>query len=416
MTRSDRFARPPTNLAIFRIVLFSLLFLALYSVSPEYMSGIPEGLRMPPKGYEALMRYIPFSYVWIATFRYIGLASCICAAIGYRTRITTIAATLCSMYILALPNFFGMVFHTHQCLIWFGIILSVSNSGDALSVDAWKQDIQKTRSIEYSIPLFTIWVLLGVIYASAAWSKLHLSGVDWAISDNLRYIFLHRYFLTGHFPIVRIDSDPLLYKAAGVFVLVFQLSFIFLILQKHLRILAVLLGLAFHVFSVIYTGIAFWYLLATYTALIDWHGLFLSSKKHTVLPIRETRVFSMPLLTGLVLVVMNAYYGIVGISSWPFTGFPMFAKLRSSTSYITEIVKDDHPMGTPIVLDTSMMLWANRIAKTQNTSDAADLKKWLVLTKKIQENQKAFLYKTKIDFTEIPDSNRKKNRTLVLEI
>jgi hypothetical protein len=90
------------------------------------------------------------------------------------------------------------------------VVLALSRAGDARSVDAWRRARAKNApafrrpvaSPEYTWPFRSIWVLMSLVFFGAGTSKLRHSGIEWALSDNLRLLLLRSYYHVS-------DGDPL---------------------------------------------------------------------------------------------------------------------------------------------------------------------------------------------------------------
>ena len=91
---------------------------------------------------------------------------------------------------------------------------------------------------------------MGVIYFFPGLWKIITSQLYWAFSDNMKYQLYEKWFLLdGWTPFFRIDHYPFLYKLGGLMTLLFETSFIFLILFPKTRMLAAISGLLFHNFT-----------------------------------------------------------------------------------------------------------------------------------------------------------------------
>jgi len=273
----------PVNLAVFRIVFFSLVLFSFSVNSVAWFGNLPADLIFPPTGLRFLVTYIPISQstAWFASVALV--VACLTCIVGLFTRTSTIVCLVLSLYVLGLPQLFGKVNHYHH-LIWFMVILAASPCADVLSVDAifksWKRADHGTTeppkpSRAYSLPLRFVWLLMGVIYFSAGFWKIWTGGYQWAWSDNPRNIMYNKWMeLSGWVPFFRVDQYPTLYKLSAVCTLVFELSFILLIFFPLVRYLAPLGGTAFHGMTNLFMKISFWNLQGCYVAFVDWQALF----------------------------------------------------------------------------------------------------------------------------------------------
>jgi predicted DCC family thiol-disulfide oxidoreductase YuxK len=278
-------ASSPVNLAIFRVVFFTLVLFSFSVSGTTWFANLPAELRFPPFGLSSLTSRILFNeqVAWYAAVTLvIACAACI---VGLFTRTSTVISLVLSIYVLGLPQFFGKINHYHH-LIWFMAILAVSPCADVLSIDAifksWKradrgQTDPPAASQAYALPLRFVWLLMGVIYFSAGFWKLWTGGYRWAWSDNPRNMMYNKWMeFDGWKPLFRIDHYPMLYKLSGLATLAFEFVFIALIFFASVRWLAPLGGLVFHNMTNFFMRIWFWNLQGCYVAFVDWAGCFKS--------------------------------------------------------------------------------------------------------------------------------------------
>jgi predicted DCC family thiol-disulfide oxidoreductase YuxK len=276
----------PLNLAVFRIVLFSLVLFSFSIHETTWFGSLPAELRFPPMGLQFILAYVPVNET-VAWYASVALViACVACILGVFTRTSILICLGLSLYVLGLPQVFGKINHYHH-LIWFMAILAVSPCADVLSVDAifksWKRaDRGVTEppgpSQIYALPLRFVWLLMGVIYFSAGFWKIWTGGYRWAWSDNPRNLMYNKWMeLSGWTPLFRIDHYPLLYKLSALGTLVFEFSFIVLIFFAGVRWLVPLGGLAFHNMTNLFMRISFWSLQGCYVAFLDWRVLFNSA-------------------------------------------------------------------------------------------------------------------------------------------
>jgi len=116
---------------------------------------------------------------------------------------------------------------------------------------------------------------MGLVFFFPGFWKLRTSGLNWVFSENLKFHLYEKWLqFSGWTPVFRIDRYPFLYQLAALGTVVFEISFIFLVLSQRLRILAVLGGIVFHILSGMFMRLLFWSLLACYVAFVDWYGVF----------------------------------------------------------------------------------------------------------------------------------------------
>jgi len=275
----------PINLAVFRVVLFYTIFHEVHVSYVMWFSQLPMELRFAPTGLGWLLAYLPINATYAQVASLLLLVFCVTGILGLFTRTSALLITVLSFYVLGIPNFYGKVGHGTHHLVWFAAVLAASRCGDVFSCDAliaaWRRaDHGVTEppgpSRIYALPLRFVWLLMGVLYFFPGFWKLWSIGVDWALSDNLKFIMYSKWLLglNGWTPAVRIDQYPFLCQLGAVATVIFELSFIFLIFSKRLRFFAPLGGFMFHKLSDIFLDIYFQALLRCYVVFFDWHAIF----------------------------------------------------------------------------------------------------------------------------------------------
>ena len=272
------------NLAVFRIVVFFLLIRVVNVGRVAWFSEFPSALLFPPVGTRFLAQFLPIDRNFAVAAALLLLVTAFLAMVGWHTRASAWLSVILATYVLLIPQLYGKVNHYHH-LIWFAAILAASPSGDALSVDAVRSAMGRSAPGEripardparaYALPLRFVWLLLGLIYFFPGFYKFYVSGLDWAFSDNLKYQMWARWFeLEGWRPFFRLDQHPALYKTMAFGVVVFEISFIFLVFFKRLRAIAAVCGIAVHEGIKAFMAINFRILEAAYVTFVDWHKVF----------------------------------------------------------------------------------------------------------------------------------------------
>lgn len=272
----------PVNLAVFRIALCFWIFNHVGASRVVWFSQMPEALRVPVWGSGWLMELVPINEAWAKTACLALRVVSFTAMIGLFARSSALLTALLAMYVLGIPQWFGKVHHYNH-LVWFAALLAASPCGDALSCDAvvgaWRRarhgrTAPQEPSRVYALPLRFVWLLMGLIYFFPGFWKWCPSGLEWAWSDNLKYWMYFKWAETGDWrPVWRIDQHPWVYRLGGVWVLLFELGFIWCLFFSRLRALAVSMGLLFHQTTILFFNIAFNHLVICYTAFFDWAGL-----------------------------------------------------------------------------------------------------------------------------------------------
>lgn len=272
----------PINLAIFRIVLFSIIF--QFGVPKiVWFSQLPKELLFPPVGSEWLISFIPINATVVQITGWLLKICSFTAMIGLFTRTSAWLTVILGVYVLGIPQFYGKVDHYHH-ILWFAAILAASRCADVLSLDAifmsWKradrgQVEPPSLSRVYALPLRFVWLLLGILYFFPGFWKLWHSGFDWAFSDNLKYQLYAKWLeLDGWMPLFRLDRYPVLYKLSAFGSILFELTFILLIIWPATRYIAAIGGLILHNSISLIMNISFLSLQKCYVAFFDWNAIF----------------------------------------------------------------------------------------------------------------------------------------------
>jgi hypothetical protein len=349
----------PLNLAVVRILLFAvILYCCVFDhVDPTldeavWFSQLPSDFIETPAGVRFILKLLhvsPASLInstWVQVAWWIFLAGCITGLLGLFSRSSSLLVVLSGLYALAIPEFYGKVDHYHHWL-WFAALMAVSPCGDALSLDAGLARLRgayvsQSADICYALPLRFVWLLLGLMYFFPGFWKVWDSGLDWALSDNLKYLMQTHWTTVqreGWKPLMRFDQYPFLYKAGGLFTIAFELSFIFLIFLPRLRPLAGGVGALFHISTWLTMNIFFWDLIVFYASFIDWEALLRRYRKAAP-PVSVPRPRSSTILiamTGGVLIAAVLLFGVrKEVAAWPFACYPTFSGL--SKPQVTRLI------------------------------------------------------------------------------
>lgn len=282
------------NLAVLRLVFYGTA-LALVDIplhTAEHYAALPRGLMVPPAGFSLIAAHFPISVTLVQIAFWISVAASVLAAIGLFTRVAGVAFLVAATYYLTVPEIFGKVNHYHA-VIWVAAVLAVSRTADALSLDSVIRAFRGgknpvSRSTAYSRPIRMTWLFLGLSYLGPGLWKYRTAGLDWAQPSNMRAIMYNKWFeLGGYRPFVPVDRSGLLLTLGALATLGFELSFFFLIWNRHTRILAAVMGLSFHSMTNLTLRIGFYWAMMLYVSFVDWEWL-----AGRVLRRRETLIFA----------------------------------------------------------------------------------------------------------------------------
>jgi hypothetical protein len=291
-------ATSPANLAIYRIVFFSAVFVDFGNdydpATVDFYARLPAALHTPPEPAGVWARAIavmPVNPELAARAITLLRVFSFLAMIGLFARASAWMVVLVALYVLGIPQYFGKVNHTHH-LLWFATILAASRCADVLSVDALCGAFRRAGrthgadaleppgpSRAYALPLRFVWVLIGLIYFFPGLHKAWDGGIDWALSDNFRNRMWEAWYQRDVFadnawrPVFRLDRYPLLYMPAAAGAIAFELAWVFAIFVRRLRPVAAGVALSFHLGTYLLMKIQFWSLLLNFVTFVDWGRL-----------------------------------------------------------------------------------------------------------------------------------------------
>jgi hypothetical protein len=328
-------------LAILRIVFFGVFFIGGLFEYQEmirsllFFEPLINSNNLPDQGSRLFWSNIPFSPHLIHAAFAAFIVAAFFSFIGYKTRISIIVFSILAIYLFAISNLSGKINH-NQDIFWIPILLSFSGCGDILSTDAYLNKKKgKTLkglqpSFKYSFAIFSFWLMLGICYFFPGFWKMWNTGLDWALTDNMQYQMYDSWNSLEHFiPVLRIDHYPLLYKACGIFILWFELSFLFLFSFKKTRAFGIISGILFHLGILIFMNIFFIFFLLTFLAFFNYDSIYKKwSTKAFDEDLNSNATSTKPMIfsTGILLAGF-ILFGILQMDSWPFTCYPRFDKI-----------------------------------------------------------------------------------------
>jgi hypothetical protein len=269
--------RTPLDLAIFRIALMVQYTEVIHDLPKiRHFAALDSALIVPPAGWGPLAAWVPRNAALIETAAGFFIVCTCLGLIGLWTRITIVGAVISGFYLMASPQIFGKVNHSHH-LVLFGVLLCFSPCADALSVDAY---LRKRRgegipalaaARRYGAPLQTVMLLMGLIYFFPGIWKVSRAGLNWFTAVNLRGLIARTLLESTptHFQLW-ISHQPVVLVLGAFFTIIFEVGWIFAVMSRRMRPLAIVSGLIFHIVTSLILNISFWTLQCCYVALVDW--------------------------------------------------------------------------------------------------------------------------------------------------
>ena len=329
------------DLAIFRILFFGFFAIGFIFNPSAISDQVLPFLNLPDSAQVALPfmgwypKVVPINEPLVTIASILFYLSIFTSFFGIKTRWSIVIFTITLFYLFAIPNLYGKVNHNHH-LIWFPAILAFSPCADRFSLDAYfrkragKSIVHSSRS--YSLPFLLIWTLIGLIYFFPGFWKMWSNGLDWALTDNVRNQMYYKWFQLNDSvawtPFFRIDQYPILFKSSGIYTIIFELSFIPLLLNKATRKLAIALGIGFHLGTLLFMNIFFIVLVWSYLSFVNWSEIRWFNRRDTSnYQLSSNGGFGLVKWIGITLIYSSIIFGFGKLYSWPFTAYPTFDSL-----------------------------------------------------------------------------------------
>lgn len=357
------------DLAMLRVTVAFVLSTSTSVAAAEQWAALPEAARTLPEGVGWLVPHLPIDPPTVRAVRVLFHVAALLAGLGLATRASWLVTTLTAAYLLLVPQLGGAVFHDHH-LLWLAVLVTASPSGDALSLDAWRARRagrpRPERGRAHGLAIRLAWLVIGLVFFFPGVHKLAESGLAWALSDNLRNQMWWKWAQDPSLlPALRIDRHPWLCRGLAALVIVFELTFLPLVLHERTRWVAVLGALAFHTGAEVFMGIQFGVLWGTYGMFVPWSRVLAwvrARRRVAPLPepepmpnpgpgpssLRPLLAAAIPLFAGIVL------YGARGqMQAYPFACYPTFAWVAADHMPAMQI-ELERADGSRVLLDRAL--------------------------------------------------------------
>jgi hypothetical protein len=333
---------PAHGLAALRIAVVGILLITPELHVAPSLAATPERLVASPEGLGWLGGF-HFTPPLVAGVRVVAFSAGATALMGYWSRLSCAVLGLAATFLISFAQRAGAVLHDMH-LLWLLGLLATSPCGDVWSLDAWGR-AEPTPAPAYGVPLCFARLLLGVVYFFPGLHKLLRGGPRWGSAADITAIAHAKWFQHGVLPSIRIDELPAwLLTLGGVSVLVFELSFVVLALVRATRLIALVLGVAFHLSTQLFLFIAFPSLWICYVVLLPWQRL---RAHRTLAPTSAGAGLGLPrasVATGLALLAAATVAGARGqTQAFPFACYPTFADIPANVApdLIVDLVQAD---------------------------------------------------------------------------
>ena len=276
----------PVNLAVFRIVFFGFFAWWLDLDKIVWFSQLPRELQVAPIGFGWFLHNArAFDPLVVTILGGILRTACVTAVIGFFARSSAFVVAALGLFLCGIPQSYGKIDFYHF-MVWFAFLLSLSRCADVLSIDALIQarkraDNRATAppppSVDYGLPVRLIWTLMGVNYFFGGLWKAIDGRWNWIFSDNLRYHIYTRWYAMQKIPRFAhflINGQTWFFQVGALVTILFELSFIVLVLFPRTRMFAAALGLFFHNILGAFMANIFLHLQVCYVSFLNWHRIF----------------------------------------------------------------------------------------------------------------------------------------------
>jgi hypothetical protein len=334
--------RSPLPLALLRVAVCLIILISPEPQRAQQLAEGPAELWLAPPGVRWLLPFFSAVAPHLWLFRRVLQASALLALLGLWTRLSLAVLALTFVITFGGAQLSGAVL-ADMHLLWFVMILLVTPSGRALSLDAWSNGeplVHAAPSSAAALGTRFARLLLGLVYFFPGVHKLLDAGLAWASSSNLqRQLWLKWFQAGGVVPWPRVDHWPLTLEVGGAAVLIFELGFVFGACspRRRHRALAASTGLSFHALTQAFMLIPFSSLWGCYLVLLDGPPRMPAESSALTPASRaacgEGRTVPWPvLLVGLGLTIAVVLQGVRGqTQAWPFACYPTFASLAPDT-------------------------------------------------------------------------------------
>ncbi|HEX5079893.1 MAG TPA: TQO small subunit DoxD [Geminicoccaceae bacterium] len=281
---------PCLDLAIVRLIAVAtqLFWMAIFA---SQLDALELRAALPAENWSPLIILNLLNLPWGWGFRpsfdtlqiiyYVSLVAGILALIGFLTNAALLVFAATCVYLQAFIHSFNDFHHPEAVMMVALTVLALSPSGRVLSLDAWlarrraghRVNDMLTETSEFAgWPLKLLQWFFVLMYASAVWSKLSASGLDWANGFTLQYLLARdglrwdspfAYWLSHHHVLILLGQYG---------VLLFQATFALAVIFPKLRWIYVPAGLCLHIFIYLTLTAPFFQWIALYAVFIPWTG------------------------------------------------------------------------------------------------------------------------------------------------
>jgi hypothetical protein len=279
---------PCLDLAVVRIlaVATQLFWVVIFS---SQLRALEARAAMPAESWHPLLMLKMLNLPWGWGFRpdfdvllviyYVCIVAGLLSLVGLLTNVALVVFAVTSIYLQSFLYSFSDFHHPEAVMMVALSIFALSPSGRTLSLDAW---LARRRTANGGArPLSEISEFAGwpikliqwffvLMYASAVWSKLSASGLDWPNGFTLQYYLARDGLRWDSAFAYWLSQYHLLILLAQYGVLLFQATFALAVIFPKLRWIYVPAGLCLHTFIYLTLTAPFFQWIVLYAVFIPW--------------------------------------------------------------------------------------------------------------------------------------------------
>ncbi len=270
------------NLAVCRILFYGALLICYFRFDYGWYADVPEIFWRPT----GMLRFFGMTLVdsaYLDVLQWSWKLSLFLSAIGLATRVSTRVAFLLGIYLIGTTHSFGITCHYDGIHVLLLAVMALARCGDAISVDVllrrrrFRDQVIKPafQSAEYTWPIRLACLLLALMYFSAGFSKLRVSGIHWFTSDFLAHLLVwHQYVGAPTEWAPYLARVPWLCNLLAFLVVVVELSVPLALLSRRCGLLLVPAAYCLHVAIYVLIGPQFLHMITCYVFWVPWQQVF----------------------------------------------------------------------------------------------------------------------------------------------
>jgi hypothetical protein len=256
------------RLLVVYVGLAALIGVRVAAGSYRQLADTPRAL-VDPAPFLGFLDTMPSAGVFVAiqVVGAVAAAVTVVNALGRRRPQAAFAvAWLCYLVLAGLRGSRGKVLHNDLLLLWV--------SAPFLLAPTVRDVRDKVARRRWGWPIRVAIVITALIYFFAGYHKLRRSGLDWAYSENMRFVALWGPSIgaPGWPGLARwVGENAWVARASGVFILGFELTFPVVVFVRWTRVLYAAAAVFLHATTWLLLGLDYWaWAITVPLVLVDW--------------------------------------------------------------------------------------------------------------------------------------------------